>query len=34
MTITTKATVEGDGMKGEMDYGMGVAPFTGKRAEQ
>ena len=34
LTITTRAAVTGDEMKGEMDYGMGVAPFTGKRAEQ
>jgi hypothetical protein len=34
MTITTKAAITGAEMKGEMDYGMGVAPFTGKRAEQ
>ena len=31
LTITTRAAVTGDEMKGEMDYGMGVAPFIGKR---
>lgn len=34
MTITTKGTVTGDDIKGEMDYGMGIAPFTGKRSEK
>ncbi len=32
ISIGAKATVSGDEIKGEMDYGMGVAPFTGKRA--
>jgi hypothetical protein len=32
ISIGTKATISGDDIKGEMDYGMGVAPFTGKRA--
>ena len=32
ISIGAKATVTGDDIKGEMDYGIGVAPFTGKRA--
>ena len=31
ISIGAKATVSGDEIKGEMDYGMGVAPFAGKR---
>ena len=28
ISITATATVSGDEIKGEMDYGLGVAPFT------
>ena len=33
ITITSTATVSGDDIKGDMDYGQGTAPFTGKRAK-
>ena len=34
MTIVSTATVTGDEVKGEMDFGVGTAPFSGKRAEK
>ena len=34
VSITASGTVSGDDIKGDMDYGSGSAPFTGKRTER